>query len=147
MVHSHDSMAASAALGESGAAVVAVVDQDRQPPSRRMRVGRDAADVPAVAGRDQRQQADGGMLCGVRGGRSSGTSSTGRPVSGFLRAKLVTWRETRTLPNATCPVPQSAWRSVAVISTPVRSRTDVVYPGSVAVTSAIRSARSSLSTR
>ena len=56
-----------AALGEAGAAGVAVVDEDGRQAGVRVQRGRDAADVPAVAGGDERQQADRGVLGGVRG--------------------------------------------------------------------------------
>ena len=55
-----------AALGEARAARVAVVDEDGQRAGVGVQGGRDAADVPAVAGREQRQQPDRGVLGGVR---------------------------------------------------------------------------------
>lgn len=58
---------AEGALGETRAAGVAVVHEDGG--EQRIRVQRDrhSADVPAVAGREQRQHADGGVLGGVQG--------------------------------------------------------------------------------
>ncbi len=75
---SHSLGRAEAALGEAGAAVVPVVDEDRQPAGSRVEVGRDPADIPAVAGRDQRQQPDRGMLGGVR--RAGQVHARGRPA-------------------------------------------------------------------
>src|SRR5664280_2152379 len=54
------------ALGEPRAAGVPVVDEDRRAPGVLVQRGGDPADVPAVAGREQRQQADCGVLGGVR---------------------------------------------------------------------------------
>ena len=65
-----------AALGEAGTAGVAVVDEDGELPGVRVQRGRDAADVPAVAGREQRQQADRAVLGGV--GRA-GQVAAGQP--------------------------------------------------------------------
>src|ERR1700733_11535151 len=47
---------AEAALGEARAPVVTVVDEDGEPASGRMQVVGDAADVPAVARGDERQE-------------------------------------------------------------------------------------------
>ena len=55
------------ALGEARAAGVAVVDEDRGQQGVRVQRDGDAADVPAVAGGEQRQHADGGVLGGVQG--------------------------------------------------------------------------------
>ena len=68
-----------AALGEAGAAGVAVVDEDREPAGVRVQGGGDAADVPAVAGREQRQQPDRAVLGGVRG---AGQVAAGEPRLG-----------------------------------------------------------------
>src|SRR6266700_3268823 len=46
------------ALGDPDAAGMAVVDEDGRPPGLRMDVRREAADVPAVAHRPERQQRD-----------------------------------------------------------------------------------------
>ena len=61
---------AEAALGEAGAARVAVVDEDGEPAGVGVQGGGDAADVPAVAGGEQRQQPDRRVLGGVRGARA-----------------------------------------------------------------------------
>src|SRR5258707_2357573 len=53
---------AEAALGEPGAAVVPVVDEDGELPGGRVPGRRDPADVPAVARGEQGQQADRGVL-------------------------------------------------------------------------------------
>ena len=66
------------ALGEAGAAGVAVVDEDGQQAGVRVQGRRDPADVPAVAGREERQQADRAVLGGVRGARA-GRPRPGRP--------------------------------------------------------------------
>ena len=55
------------ALGETGPAGVTVVDKDRELAGGRVQVGRHAADIPPVAGRDQREQPDRRVLGGVRG--------------------------------------------------------------------------------
>ena len=55
-----------AALGETRAAGVAVVDEDRRAAGVRVQRGRHAAEVPAVAGGEQRQDADRGVLGGVQ---------------------------------------------------------------------------------
>ena len=55
-----------AALAEAGAARVAVVDEDRRRPGVGVQRGREAAEVPAVAGRQQREDADRGVLRGVQ---------------------------------------------------------------------------------
>ena len=68
-----------AALGEPGAAGVPVVDEDRRPAGVRVQGGRHPADVPAVAGGEQRQQPDRGVLGGVRRARHVGATS--RPTS------------------------------------------------------------------
>ena len=54
-----------AALGEPRAAGVAVVDEDREQPGVGVPGGGDAADVPAVAGREERKEADRAVLGGV----------------------------------------------------------------------------------
>jgi len=56
-----------AALGEPGAAIVPVVNEDCQPAGLRVQVRGHPADIPSVTGGYQRKQADGGMLGGVRG--------------------------------------------------------------------------------
>src|SRR6266550_2793829 len=53
--------------GETGAAGVAVVDEDGYPPGVLMQRGRNAADVPSVTGCKQREQPDCGVLGGVGG--------------------------------------------------------------------------------
>ena len=58
-----------AALREAGAAGMPVVDEDREPAGVRVQRGRDAADVPPVAGGEQRQQPDRAVLGGVGGAR------------------------------------------------------------------------------
>src|SRR5204862_248059 len=50
-----------------GATPEAVVDHDRRQAGLRLPRGRDAPDVPAVADREQRQDADPGMFGGVHG--------------------------------------------------------------------------------
>src|SRR4029078_4455344 len=55
-----------AALGDPDAARVAVADEDRRPPRLEVEVGREAADVPAVAHRPERQQRDQRVLGGVQ---------------------------------------------------------------------------------
>ena len=122
---SHSRAARKPRSAKPGAAGVPVVDEDGQPAGGRVQVGRHAADVPAVAGGDQRQQADRrrarrraprragprraparrragpaeivhhtALVRRVRGGRSSGTSPIGCPVSSRRRAKETTWRVT-----------------------------------------------------
>ena len=61
-----------AALGEPGTARVAVVHEDGEPAGVGVQRGRDPADVPAVAGREQRQQADRRVLRRVRRARQVG---------------------------------------------------------------------------
>src|SRR5437868_13422443 len=51
-----------AALGDPDAAGVAVVDEDCRRPGLEMNVGREAADVPAVAHRPEGEQRDQGVL-------------------------------------------------------------------------------------
>ena len=68
-----------AALGEAGAARVAVVDEDGQLAGVGVQRRRDAADVPPVAGGEQRQEADRGVLGGVRGTGQVGAPRA-RPV-------------------------------------------------------------------
>ena len=67
------------ALGEAGAARVAVVDEDRGQPGVRVQRGRDPADVPAVAGGDQRQHPDRRVLGRVRRARDVGRVDARRP--------------------------------------------------------------------
>ena len=62
-----------AAFGEPGPAGVAVVHEHRQPAGVGVQCGRDAADVPPVAGREQWQHADRGVL-----GSVGGTGHVGR---------------------------------------------------------------------
>ena len=70
---SHARAPREAALGEPGAARVAVVDEDGELAGVGVQGGRDAADVPAVAGGEQRQQADRAVLRGVgRAGQVAG---------------------------------------------------------------------------
>ena len=66
-----------AAGGEAGAARLAVVDEDGHPPGVGVQRGRDAADVPPVAGGEERQQADRGVLGGVRRPRHVGRREAG----------------------------------------------------------------------
>ncbi len=68
---------AIAALGEARTAGVAVVHEDRQPSGVLVQRGRDAADVPAVAGGEQRQQPDRGVLGRVHGTRHGGGRDAG----------------------------------------------------------------------
>src|SRR5207253_3955052 len=56
-----------AARGDADAAGVAVVDEDGRCTGVEMEVRREAADVPAVAHRPQRQERDEGMLGRVEG--------------------------------------------------------------------------------
>ncbi len=56
-----------AATGDADAAGMAVVDEDRRPPGLHVDVRREAADVPAIAHRQQRQDRDLGVLGGVQG--------------------------------------------------------------------------------
>src|SRR5436309_563176 len=56
-----------AALGDPDPARVTVVDEDSGPARLGMHVRREAADVPAVAHRPERQQRDQRMLRGVEG--------------------------------------------------------------------------------
>ena len=58
------------ALGEAGPARVAVVNEDGRGLGVRMRCGGQSTDVPPIAGRDQRQQADRRMLGGVQRSRN-----------------------------------------------------------------------------
>ncbi len=67
-----------AAVGEAGAARVAVVDEHGGETGVRVQRGRHAADVAAVAGRHQRKQADGGVFGGVQ---RTGTRSAPMPCS------------------------------------------------------------------
>ena len=55
------------ALGEAGAAGVAVVDEHRHATGVLVQRGRDAADIPSVARRDQGQEADRRVFGSVRG--------------------------------------------------------------------------------
>ena len=66
--------AGEAFVGEARATRVAVVDEHGGQHRVRVQGGGDTADVPAVAGGQQRQQADGGVLGGVQraGGLAGG---------------------------------------------------------------------------
>src|SRR3954454_20973543 len=60
------------ALGDADSARMSVVDEDRGPAGVRMDVRREAADVPAIAHRPERQQRDHRVLRGVEGGEEGG---------------------------------------------------------------------------
>ncbi len=68
-----------ATFGESGPAVMAVIDEDGEPSGRGVQVGGDAADIPAVAGGEEREQADRGMFHRM-GGPAEVDSGGGEPV-------------------------------------------------------------------
>src|SRR6478735_5073629 len=68
---------AEAALGEAGSARVAVVDEDGELAGVRMDRGRHTADVPAVAGREERQQPDRAVLGRVGGPGQVGPGEPG----------------------------------------------------------------------
>ena len=74
---SHSTAARVAPLGEARAAGMPVVDEDRRRAGVLVHRGGDAADVPAVAGREQREQADRGVLGRVRGARYVGPLQPG----------------------------------------------------------------------
>ena len=67
-----------AAAGDADAAGVAVVDEDRRHAGLRVEVGREPADVPAVAHRQQRQHGDLRVLGGVQRAEQL---AIGRPVA------------------------------------------------------------------
>ena len=64
------------ALGEPGTAGVPVVDEHGRLAGVRVQGGRHAADVPPVAGGEQRQQADRRVLGGVGGARARSAASS-----------------------------------------------------------------------
>ena len=74
------------ALGEAGAARLPVVDEDRQSTGVRVQRRGDPTDVPPVAGREQRQQPDRGVLGRVR---APGTSAGPRPASAIAASESV----------------------------------------------------------
>ena len=85
------------ALGEAGAAGVAVVDEDRRRAGVRVQRGGDPADVPAVAGREQRQQPDRGVLGGVQRAGHVGVVDVGAPSTAVSSrvsqtARVRSWR-------------------------------------------------------
>ena len=133
-----------------GAAGVAVVDEDRRAAGVGVQRGRHAADVPAVAGREQRQQPDRGVLGGVQRARHprdvhpgarpgglvevvpdrhacAGSAAGGRAARSPAPRRPVrrrwyatTWVVTSTAPNATRTGPRSRQASTADTSTSVR---------------------------
>lgn len=144
-----------AAFGETGAAFVAVVHEHREQARIGVQLRGDAADVPAVAGGEQRQQADRGVLGGmgcasevdarfregataeagsvhqtarvrsVRGGRSSGSSPSISPEWRRLMRYETTCLVTSTWPKCSVPGPSGWERSVARMEMSVMSRANV----------------------
>ena len=68
-------------LGDPGPARITVVDEDRRLAGLRMLRHRDAADVPAIADREQREHSDQPVLGGVHGAEQA----TGRDAGAFHR--------------------------------------------------------------
>lgn len=53
-------------FSEAGAAGMPVIDEDRDPTGIGVKTGGDAAHIPPIAGSEEREEADGGVLGGVR---------------------------------------------------------------------------------
>ena len=109
---SHSPQHREAALAEAGTAGVPVVDEDRRRAGVGVQRGREPAEVPAVAGRQQRQDADRRVLGGVqRAGqlapRRRSARSTARSSRVSHTARVRSWRAGRSSGNSasTSPVP------------------------------------------
>ena len=72
-----------AALGDPDPAGVAVVDEDRRPAGLRVDVRGEAADVPAVAHRPEREQRDHRVLGGVERAEQAGIALEARELLGL----------------------------------------------------------------
>ena len=77
---------------DADAAGVAVVDEDRRPAGLRVGVGREAADVPAVAHREQRQHRDLRVLGGVQRAEQQLRREAGERRRRRARTTAPAWR-------------------------------------------------------